>query len=289
MRLVSRSLDVALLGNGRVSRALQERLPAHGMGLASVHDSRGLVGSADADHDVVVDCTPPRYTGPAARAWIERLDGLLEKGTPVVTCNKAPVALAGSSLSRHGTPFLISATVGSGTPILPTLRRLAGAGIQRVEGVLNGTLTSVLADVWRGKPLEEAVAHAQDLGLAEPDPRLDLDGTDALAKAVIVQQVVFGRHTLLESLPRLRIEPDEVRAQAGPPNLILDIRPTDVSWRIGVADWAGQAPAAAAVRVTTAHAGVQTLTGPGAGPSETAAALLADLESLDGRGAKTAP
>ena len=81
---------------------------------------------------------------------------------------------------------------GGAMPALETLRRHAGS-VVGFSGVLNATSNFVLDRMSRGLSLAEAVKEAQAAGYAEADPRLDLDGTDAAQKLVILARAAFGR------------------------------------------------------------------------------------------------
>src|SRR5205085_1405072 len=110
-----------------------------------------------------------------------------------VTANKAVIAARGPWLETlahsSGVELLYSASVGGAMPALETVRRHAGQ-ILSFSGVLNATCNFILDQ--KGVPLDEAVALAQKAGYAEADPRLDLDGTDAMQKLVILSRAAFG-------------------------------------------------------------------------------------------------
>jgi homoserine dehydrogenase len=122
----------------------------------------------------------------------------LQRGIPVVTSNKWPVALHGVELARlartHGVPFRAESTVMSGTPLLgPLVDGLAGTVPIAVRGVLNATVNFILSAMTAGKSYEEALAEAQQAGLAERDANADVEGHDAVAKVMILSALVFGR------------------------------------------------------------------------------------------------
>lgn len=272
---------IDLHGNGLVSKALQARLADHRLHLRTIHDSRGLVRNDGAPGPgIFVDCTPGHYEGEAAAAWITRLEQTLQAGHTIVTANKAPLALAWDRLHKAGT-ILHAATVGGGTGIIPWLQRLAGSQhITAIEGSLSGTLDFVYRHLDRGTSLDVAIRAAQECGFAEPDPRLDLDGTDALAKAIILHQHVFGKAPALADLPRLQITP---RPGSGE-RAVLRITPGHISWRVAPAPWLPEGRGMAAVRVETDIA-KHVISGPGAGADVTAANLLADILSVGTPGA----
>jgi len=129
----------------------------------------------------------------------------LRRGMAVVLANKGPLALAYgelaelSDLGDVGAPALrFSACVGGALPTVNLGRRiLAGARVLRVEAVLNGTTQFILREMEAGRPFEDALAEAQQRGLAETDPALDVDGWDAAAKLVIVANAVLRQPTTI--------------------------------------------------------------------------------------------
>ena len=74
------------------------------------------------------------------------------------------------------------ATVGAGLPVLSTLQALVQTGdtVQRIEGVLSGTLSYIFNNLRPGRPFSEVVAEAKAAGYTEPDPREDLSGGQKL-------------------------------------------------------------------------------------------------------------
>jgi len=125
----------------------------------------------------------------------ECYDQLLQKAISVVACNK----IACSSpyeyykklkdLSReYNAPFLFETNVGAGLPVIGTLNDLLRSGdkVNRIEAVLSGTLNFVFNNYNGEKSFAEVVKQAQDEGYTEPDPRLDLGGTDVMRKIMIL-------------------------------------------------------------------------------------------------------
>lgn len=288
-----------LYGNGQIAHALLPRLEQVGLRVHTIRDSRGIVHEDDhaVGAPVAVDCTAPYYDGPRADAWDDTLVSLLESGTPLVTCNKAPLARSWRRLEhaarRGGSTILASATVGAGTPVLATLRRVAAAhGLVRLEAIVSGTLSAVVRDIARGLPLDEAVRAAQAAGVAEPDPTLDLNGTDAYAKGLILHNAFFRDHAPLDLASQrhtFRIDDDVVRA-AVRDGLVAEpitvVEPGSVRVELAVRareDALLPPPGHAAVRATALDGESYRLSGPAAGPAVTAGGLLADLLSLDER------
>ncbi len=91
-------------------------------------------------------------------------------------------------------PLLFEAAVGGGIPIIrPLSETLAGEPISRVMGIVNGTTNYILTRMANeGMGYEEALAEAQALGYAEPDPTADVSGADAAAKTAILASLAFG-------------------------------------------------------------------------------------------------
>ncbi len=129
----------------------------------------------------------------------------IARGMHIVTANKGPLVLAYSELEAQarskGVRLLHSATVTGGLPTLNVGRRDLGvATIEEFEGVVNGTTNHILSRMMEGQSYEEALKHAQDIGIAEADPTLDVDGWDAANKLVIIANAVLRRPTTLRDL-----------------------------------------------------------------------------------------
>lgn len=123
----------------------------------------------------------------------------------VATANKGPLVLAYQELAalakKNGVQLLHSATVTGGLPTLNIgTRDLAVATIDKFEGVVNGTTNYILTRMTEGQSYAEALKHAQDIGMAEADPTLDVDGWDAANKLVIIANAVLRRPTTLQDL-----------------------------------------------------------------------------------------
>jgi aspartokinase/homoserine dehydrogenase 1 len=126
---------------------------------------------------------------------VEIYPQLLEKSVSVVACNKVA---ASSNLAKYkqlkdlarefNTHFLFETNVGAGLPIINTLNDLRSSGdkINRIEAVLSGTLQFVFNNYDGSRSFSEVVKQAQDEGYTEPDPRLDLSGTDVARKILIL-------------------------------------------------------------------------------------------------------
>ncbi len=122
----------------------------------------------------------------------------LEAGKPVITANKELIAARGPELiaaaERRGVPLLFEAAVGGGIPIIrPLSETLAGEPVDRILGIVNGTTNYILTQMTEyGQSYDAALADAQALGFAEPDPTADVSGADAASKAAILASLAFG-------------------------------------------------------------------------------------------------
>jgi aspartokinase/homoserine dehydrogenase 1 len=120
---------------------------------------------------------------------------LLHKSIAVVACNKIAASSVYSNyaslkdLAREfNTRFLFETNVGAGLPVIGTLNDLlrSGDSINKIEAVLSGTLNFVFNNYDATRKFSEVVKQAQDEGYTEPDPRLDLSGTDVARKIMIL-------------------------------------------------------------------------------------------------------
>jgi homoserine dehydrogenase len=168
-------------------------------GLRWYNDPLAMV--ADEAVDVVVEVIGGSE-GPG-RAVVE---AALAAGKPVVTANKALMAVHGAALAaaaeRAGVPLAFEAAVAGGIPVIKALREgLAGNRISRVAGILNGTCNYILTVMReRGREFADVLAEAQKLGYAEADPSFDVDGIDAAHKLAILAALAFGRPVAFDAV-----------------------------------------------------------------------------------------
>jgi aspartokinase/homoserine dehydrogenase 1 len=123
---------------------------------------------------------------------------LLSHSVSVVACNKiacssdyAHYANLKALARKHNTAFLFETNVGASLPVISTLNDLIRSGdqVHKIEAVLSGTLNFVFNNYeggTDGKTFAQVVKQAQDEGYTEPDPRLDLGGTDVMRKILIL-------------------------------------------------------------------------------------------------------
>jgi homoserine dehydrogenase len=226
---------------------------------------------------------------------------LLRAGKPVVSANKQLVAREGADLfataSEAGVQLRFEASVCAAIPVVKVLREsLIATNVHRVLGIVNGTTNFILSQMERGAAYDDALAVAQARGYAEADPTDDVEGLDAAAKMSILATVAFGS----------RVTPDEVETSG-----ITALTPAHFSAAaelgmvvklVGIATLVGEEvdvrvqpafvdrshPLAAvdgafnAVMLQGDAIREITLEGPGAGGTETASAVVADLVSVVG-------
>ena len=144
--------------------------------------------------DVVVE-----LIGGAEGPARELVQAALAAGKPVVTANKALLAVHGAALAQQageaGAALAFEAAVAGGIPAIKALREgLAGNRISRIVGILNGTCNYILSAMReRGREFADVLAEAQRLGYAESDPSFDVDGIDAAHKLAILAALAFNR------------------------------------------------------------------------------------------------
>jgi len=153
-----------------------------------IHDYVAAIQSANLRNSVFVDVTANEMVAGV-------YSSLLEKSISVVACNK----IACSSSYEHyrhlkllareyNTAFLFETNVGAGLPVIGTLNDLMRSGdtILSIQAVLSGTLNYVFNHYDGSVPFAQVVMQAQKEGYTEPDPRLDLGGTDVMRKIMIL-------------------------------------------------------------------------------------------------------
>ncbi|MSQ47762.1 MAG: homoserine dehydrogenase [Deltaproteobacteria bacterium] len=146
----------------------------------------------DPDVDVVIELIGG--IEPARSLVLEALT----RGKPVVTANKALLALHGEEIfaaaEKAGVPICFEAAVAGGIPIIRTLREgLAADRNRALFGIVNGTCNYILTMMSdEGQEFETVLAAAQAQGLAEADPSFDIDGIDAAHKLTLLSMLAFG-------------------------------------------------------------------------------------------------
>ena len=139
-------------------------------------------------NSVFVDCT-------ASKEVAALYQEFLEHNISVIAANKIAassdygsyVRLKKTALAR-GVKFRFETNVGAGLPIIGTINDLCNSGdrILKIEAVLSGTLNFIFNEISADVPFSETVRRAKEQGYSEPDPRIDLSGTDVVRKLVIL-------------------------------------------------------------------------------------------------------
>jgi homoserine dehydrogenase len=226
---------------------------------------------------------------------------LLRAGKPVVSANKQLVARDGAELfataSAAGVQLRFEASVCAAIPVVKVLREaLIATNVHRILGIVNGTTNFILSRMEREVSYADALAEAQALGYAEADASDDLTGADAAAKMAILATVAFGSRVGIDEVETrgiTEIEPAHVAAAAdlgmvvrlvGIATLVDDavdvrVQPAFVQRSHPLATVDG---AFNAVMIQGDAIREITLEGPGAGGTETASAVVADLVSVVG-------
>ncbi|OGD22387.1 MAG: homoserine dehydrogenase [Candidatus Aminicenantes bacterium RBG_16_63_16] len=253
------------------------------------------------DADIIAELTyTDIQTGEPATGYIKKA---LRSGMHVVTSNKGPAALHYKELSglakKNGLVFGIEGTVMSGTPVFSLAAAgLAGNEIREVKGILNGTTNFILTKMEQDNmAYADALKLAQQLGYAEADPTADVEGFDALAKIVILSNVLLGAEITPADVKRQGITAltgEQIQAakaqgfrykliaqaQRKGPKVVASVVPQ----KLPLADpLAGVMGAQNALTFDTDLLGKVTIQGPGAGKLETGCAILADILSIHSR------
>ncbi len=204
-------------------RQLLEAKEASGTVAEAPGGRHGLAGTEFLDRanaHVLVEAASTNFED-AEPGWSYIQDGI-RRGMDLILASKGALVLHWPHLMQAAEAgnvhVLFSATVGAPLPILELADRvLLGSTIERIEGVVNATSNQILSSMAEGLSYEEGVRRAQEIGIAETDPTLDVDGWDAAAKAVIIANAVLGGHLRLADVARTgirgidRLELEEAR------------------------------------------------------------------------------
>ncbi len=278
-----------------VRDAQKKREVALPAGTRLTTDSAELVN--DADIDAVVELMGGID---AASALIV---AALEHGKHVVTANKALLASEGPKLFRLAAEkdriLRYEASVAGAIPIVAALKEsLTGNRVRSLVGILNGTSNYILSEMsTNGLDFKQALRQAQELGFAEADPSLDIDGHDAAHKLIVLIRLAFGLDYPLDKLAvtgirnlsamdialarefgyRIKLIGQVTALKNGENNGIIlaaGVFPALVHQNLLLANVGG---AYNALRVSANASGPLFFHGRGAGSLPTAGAVLADL------------
>jgi len=230
----------------------------------------------------------------------ELVETAINNGKHVVTANKALIASHGDELFKlakeKGVQIGFEASVAGGTPVIKALREgLVANKVQWFAGILNGTTNFILSEMSeKNTNFDDALKQAQDLGLAEADPTMDIDGTDTAQKASILAALAFKVPFDFKAVSYGGIDqvaPEDLNyadelgyaiKHIAYGNLIdnevsVSAYPTLVSKQLLLSQVGQQMNA---LDIHCEEMGSTVYYGPGAGPKPTASAVIADLVDI---------
>lgn len=246
--------------------------------------------------DVVVDATPSGAAGTAAA--LARGRAALRTGAFLALSGKNALAAAAAEWllpPRRGRVGINAVLGGAGRQLVAQIEELRGQA-RSVALCGNVTTTVIIQAIERGASVAAGIDEARQLGLLEPDPTLDLDGSDAAVKLAAVHGAVFGEHWLQPIAPTTiaredvrGLEPERLRERArrGATTRLIARAARGGAPRVAFEELPASSPLAAPPdRVVYAYdlpTGLRVHTGLGVGHERTAQALLADVLAAEVR------
>jgi homoserine dehydrogenase len=296
---------IGLLGRGTVGAAFAELLEERAGAVEAVCGRRpeiaGVLTRSQGDFSDIVERSDliVELIGGTEPARAHVIDAL-RAGRPVVTANKQLLAQHGEELfavaREAGVQLRFEAAVAGVIPIVRVIQESFGATeISKVFGIVNGTTNFILSEMAAsGAAYDDVLARAKELGYAEADPAEDVNGADAAAKMAILARLAFHTPVTLDQVPYEgieKIQPDDL-AYAKELGLSLKLlgvaerRDGGISVRVFPCFLYGGHPLAPvegpfnAVMVEAPAITEVTMSGPGAGGTQTASAVLGDVVSI---------
>jgi homoserine dehydrogenase len=207
----NKSFNVAVLGAGNIGSAVVTRLMNLDKEIVELNVVKVLVKDTSKTREISSEILTDDFTDILNDETIdlvievlggvepgkEYIKSLLSKGKAVITANKDIIADCGNELvqlaQENNTCLYFEAAVAAGIPVLkPLIESLRGEDLNRVTGIINGTSNYMLTSMEEGSTYKDALSTAQELGYAEPDPTNDVEGIDAMYKAMILSLICFG-------------------------------------------------------------------------------------------------
>jgi aspartokinase/homoserine dehydrogenase 1 len=192
------SLKVRLVGvSGRKTMVLDSE-GLHAATVIKKLEEEGIAGSVTdfRDHIIEMNLANSVFVDCSASEEVAGIyHSLLEANISVVTANKIASSSSYETYRRlkdtareKGVRFFFETNVGAGLPIIAPINDLVRSGdkIMRLEAVLSGTLNYIVNTLSEDKPLSKVIVEAKEKGFSEPDPRVDLSGTDVVRKSLIL-------------------------------------------------------------------------------------------------------
>lgn len=224
----------------------------------------------------------------------------IKNGKQVVTANKALLAVEGDEIfklaKQNNVQIGFEASVAGGTPVIKALREgLVANKVEWFAGILNGTSNYILTEMNVEKTeFSQALLKAQELGLAEANPAMDIDGTDAAQKASILAALAFHvpfnfQAVNYEGIDKVDVEDLRYAEELGysikhiafgrlvDQTVFVSAYPTLVPHEVILSQVGQQMNA---LEIYAKGIGSTVYYGPGAGPEPTASAVVADLVDL---------
>lgn len=235
-----------------------------------------------------------------AEAAREIIFETLKKGIPTISANKKMIAEHLEELVSlqqiHGTTLLYEGAVAGAIPILQNLRNYhTQQPIEEIRGILNGSTNFILTKMKQeGISYESALEQAQTLGFAETDPKLDVQGYDAVYKTVIITYHTYGTFLKPDQIHREGIDQlssylqQQGRKEYSKLKLVASIHKDESGVRASVRPMVLEAHDPLypidhennAIQINGAFSGPQLIIGKGAGSLPTGYAVLGDLKAL---------
>jgi homoserine dehydrogenase len=258
------------------------------------HWVSAVAGLSETGTNMLVEAIPTDLAN--VQPSLDLIVTALGLGAHVVTANKGPGALAALDLlalaKQQGVQLRMESSVMAGTPVLSTiLEGMAGATVQEVRGILNGTTNFILTNMAEGRAYADVLAEAQQLGYAETDPTADVEGYDTLAKTLILAALVFHQplkvdEVKLQGITGVTLDDVKQAASEGKrikliaaikregEQLLASVLPQALLLEDPLARVSGSSNA---LSIRTDTLGETTIIGAGAGAIVTAQGMLADM------------
>lgn len=284
----SGGLDPDLLIETKENTGKISNYPEYG-----VKDMSNIQVLDKAEYDCLVEVTPTDICdGEPAKTHILKA---FEDKKDVVTSNKGPLALYFRELTEtaedNGVQFKFEASVGGAMPIINFAHdTLSSCDIDSILGILNGTTNYILSRMAKeGSSYEQILKESQEMGIAETNPDQDVEGIDAACKTVILANSLLNRDVSFKDVEVTgisKITPESISLAKSEgylikligevsedvlevaPRLVREGSPFAVDGTLNVAT------------LKTDLAEDVTVVGKGAGPIETASAILSDIISI---------
>jgi homoserine dehydrogenase len=232
------------------------------------------------------------------------IEEAIKNGKHIVTANKALIATHGDELfelaKEKKVQIGFEASVAGGTPVIKALREgLVANKVNWFAGILNGTTNFILSKMSENQSsFKDALKEAQDLGLAEANPTMDVDGTDAAQKASILSALAFNTVYDFNSVSYEGIENISPEDILNAEQLEYSVKHiaygSMINGEVNVSAFPTFVPKGQllsqvgrqmnALEIFCEEIGSTVYYGPGAGPKPTASAVIADLVDLSNGG-----